>query len=191
MRLLDAHRQAMREFDDRVRAVRADQWDNDTACAEWTVRDLLNHLVSEQYWVPHLLGGSTLEEVGDRFDGDLLGSDPLGAWADASARARRAWDGTDPIGEVSVTGGSIPTEDYGWQMTLDLAVHAWDLARGVGGELALDPGLVSSVRAVFEPQVEAMQGLGIFDPPQPVAAEADDQAHLLAMLGRTPDTGRG
>ena len=191
MRLLDAHRQAMREFDDRVRAVRADQWDNGTACAEWTVRDLLNHLVSEQYWVPHLLGGSTLDEVGDRFDGDLLGSDPLGAWADASARARRAWDGTDPIGEVSVTGGSIPTEDYGWQMTLDLAVHAWDLARGVGGELALDPGLVSSVRAVFEPQVEAMQGLGIFDPPQPVAAEADDQAHLLAMLGRQPDTGRG
>lgn len=191
MRLLDAHRHAMREFDDRVRAVRDDQWDNDTACAQWTARDLLNHLVAEQYWVPHLLGGATLAEIGDRFDGDLLGSDPLGAWADASARARRAWDSTDAVGEVNVTGGSIPTEDYGWQMTMDLAVHAWDLARGIDAELAIDPALASTVRAVFEPQVEAMQGLGIFDPPQPVPDEAGDQARLLAMLGRVPDTDRG
>lgn len=182
MELLPAHRTAMREFDARVRAV--PDWDGPTACADWSARDLLNHLVSEQWWVPHLLAGETLEQVGDRYDGDLIGSDPLGAWSRASARSRKAWDEADITGEVHVTGGVIPTEDYGWQMTLDLAVHAWDLARGAGGDERLHPDLAQQLHDVFAPQVADFQGLGLFDPPQPVPEDADAQTRLLALLGR-------
>lgn len=64
MRLLHAHRRAMTEFDTRVRAIGDDQWDNGTPCAQWTVRDLVQHLVSEQLWAPRLLDGATLEEIG-------------------------------------------------------------------------------------------------------------------------------
>lgn len=184
MQLITAHRRAMREFDARVRVV--ESWQAPTACASWTARDLLNHLVSEQWWVPHLLAGQTLEEVGDRYDGDLVGDDPLGAWQRASARARQAWDEAELTGEVHVTGGTAATEDYGWQMTLDLAVHAWDLARGTGGDEHLDPGLAGQLHEVFAPQVEDFQGLGIFDPPQPVAEDAGAQSRLLAALGRRP-----
>lgn len=184
MQLLTAHRLAMREFDERVRAV--DSWDSPTACADWTARDLLNHLVSEQWWVPHLLAGATMEEVGDRYDGDLLDDDPLGAWKRASARSRESWDETEITGEVHVTGGTIPTVEYGWQMTLDLAVHAWDLARGTGGDERIDPALATQLHEVIAPQVESFQGLGIFDPPQSVAADADAQSRLLAALGRRP-----
>lgn len=187
MELLHAHRRAMTEFDRRVRKVTPEQWDNPTPCTEWTVRDLVNHLVSEQLWAPWLLGGATLDEVGDRFDGDQLGADPAAAWAQASAAARQAWDREGATtGEVNVTGGVIPAEDYGWQMTLDLAVHAWDLARGIGADATLDPDLVEAVHTVFAPQVKAVQGLGIFAPPQPVAEDADLQTRLLAELGRTP-----
>lgn len=187
MRLLHAHRRAMTEFDERVRATGPGQWEDSTPCVRWTVRDLLNHLTSEQLWAPWLLGGHTLEEVGDRFDGDVLGSDPVGAWTEASAEARRAWDKPGATtGEVHVTGGVIPAEDYGWQMTLDLAVHAWDLARGIGADEQLDPELAEVIHTVFEPQVESMQGIGIFDPPQPVSANADVQSRLLALLGRRP-----
>ncbi|QUH02747.1 TIGR03086 family protein [Saccharopolyspora erythraea] len=185
MRLLHAHRRAMTEFDTRVRAIRDDQWDNGTPCAQWSVRDLVQHLVSEQLWAPRLLDGATLEEVGDRFDGDVLGTDPKRAWTEASTEARRAWDRpAAATGEVHVTGGVIPAEDYGWQMTLDLAVHAWDLACGVGADTRLDPDLVAVVRTVFEPQVASWQDIGIFDPPLPVPGEADEQTRLLAMLGR-------
>lgn len=185
MQLLHAHRRAMTEFDDRVRAVRADQWDNPTPCAEWTVRDLLNHLTAEQLWAPWLLGGSTLDDVGDRFDGDVLGDDPVDSWDHASSRARSAWDSPGAsTGEVHVTGGVIPAEDYGWQMTLDLTIHAWDLARGIGADDELDPELVNVVHTVFAPQVESWQGLGIFDPPRTVSDDANTQARLLALLGR-------
>lgn len=186
MQLLHAHRRAMTEFDERVRAIGSDQWQDSTPCPQWTVRDLVNHLTSEQLWAPWLLDGSTLEQVGDRFDGDVLGSDPTGAWAEASAQARRAWDESATTGEVHVTGGVIPTEDYGWQMTLDLAVHAWDLARGIGADERIDPELAEAVHTVFEPQIESMQGIGLFDPPQQVSANADVQTRLLALLGRRP-----
>ncbi len=187
MELLPAHRTAMREFDSRVRRMREDQWDNRTPCTEWSVRDLLNHLVSEQLWAPWLLDGATLEQVGDRFDGDQLGSDPIEAWAEASASARAAWDAPKAVkGQVHVTGGKIRTEDYGWQMTLDLTVHAWDLARGLGLDDELDPELVETVHSVFSPHVQSMQGLGIFDPPQPVTPDAGRQTRLLALLGRRP-----
>ncbi|GAA2792278.1 TIGR03086 family metal-binding protein [Saccharopolyspora taberi] len=185
MQLLHAHRRAMTEFDRRVQLIRPDQWDNGTPCAEWSVRDLLQHLVSEQLWAPWLLSGATLDEVGDRFDGDVLGSDPVRAWNEASAQARQAWDRPDAVtGEVNVTGGVIPAEDYGWQMTLDLAVHAWDLASGIGAPRELDPELVAAVHTVFAPQVPSWQEIGIFDPPLPVADDADEQTRLLALLGR-------
>ena len=55
----------MTEFDSRVRRVRPEQWDWDTPCKEWSVRDLVNHLVHEQLWAPELLAGCTVEQVGD------------------------------------------------------------------------------------------------------------------------------
>lgn len=187
MRLLEAHQRAMREFDSRVRQIGADQWNNPTPCTEWSVRDLVNHLTSEQMWAPWLLDGATLDEVGDRFDGDVLGDDPVATWTEASTLARRAWEAPKATtGQVHVTGGRIPAEEYGWQMTLDLTVHAWDLARGIGADEALDAELVDTVYEMVESQVDSFQGLGIFAPPQPVAADADTQTRLIAALGRRP-----
>lgn len=186
MELLRAHRLAMREFDQRVQRIDVDQLDNPTPCSEWNVRDLLNHLISEQLWAPWLLEGRTLAEVGDRFDGDRVGETPVAAWNEASGRARSAWDDVSLDGRVHVTGGTVPTEEYGWQMTMDLAVHAWDLANGIQADATLDPELVETVHAVFEPQMDAIQGAGIFAPPKPVADSADPQSKLLAMLGRQP-----
>src|SRR3954453_13987808 len=91
MELLDAHGAAMHEFDQAIHQVRNDQWESPTPCTEWTVRDLVNHLVSEQLWAPHLLAGRTLEDVGDTYDGDVIGEDPLAAWERASQVARKAW----------------------------------------------------------------------------------------------------
>jgi hypothetical protein len=75
--LLDAHRRAMAGFDRVVHHVREDQWDGPTPCTEWSVRAVVNHLVAEQLWVPHLLRGETLADVGDRHEGDVLGADPI------------------------------------------------------------------------------------------------------------------
>src|SRR6478609_10966461 len=98
MDLLAAHGAAMGEFDRRVMLIADDQWSNPTPDTEWTVRDLVEHLVGEQLWVPLLLGGSTIEEVGDRFDGDVLGDDPQAAARSASSAAIAAAQERLPTG---------------------------------------------------------------------------------------------
>jgi len=86
-------RRAVVEFDARVRQVGDHQWQAATPDEDWTVRDLVNHLVGEDLWAPLLLAGSTIAEVGDRFDGDVLGAEPTAAWRLASAGAVRAVEG--------------------------------------------------------------------------------------------------
>jgi uncharacterized protein (TIGR03086 family) len=188
MDLLDAHGQAMAHFDRAVHAVRPDQWQAPTPCTEWSVRKLVNHLVYEQLWAPPLLAGATVAEVGDRFDGDVLGDDPVATWQTASAAARAAF--TEPgvlDRDVHVSWGKIPAQEYGWQMTIDFAVHGWDLATAVGLPIALGDELAGAVLAQIEPQVATWQGMGVFAPPVPVAPDADQQTKLVALLGRDPN----
>ena len=60
-----------------------------TPCTEWDVRALVNHVLGEIRWAVPLFAGSTIAEVGDRFDGDLLGDDPVGRVGRGRARGAR------------------------------------------------------------------------------------------------------
>jgi uncharacterized protein (TIGR03083 family) len=71
-----------------VHSIEGEQWKLPTPCTEWNVRDLVNHLVYEHLWTPHMVTGKTLDEVGHRFEGDVLGSDPQAAWGHATAGPR-------------------------------------------------------------------------------------------------------
>ncbi|MDQ3762193.1 MAG: TIGR03086 family metal-binding protein [Actinomycetota bacterium] len=176
---------AMAEFDRRVRAVRPDQWQNQTPCTEWDVRALVNHLVTEQLWAPLLLDGATIDDVGDRFDGDQLGDDPVAAWESAAAAAREAFAAPGALRRsVELSYGRRPADGYCQEMTLDLTVHAWDLARGIKADERLDEELVRDMLAFVEPQVDQLAGTGYFAPPVDVGDDADAQTRLLALLGR-------
>ena len=50
------------------------------------MRTLVHHLLSEQRWVPSMFEGLTIEQVGDRFEGDLMGGD-ASAWPEMLASA--------------------------------------------------------------------------------------------------------
>jgi uncharacterized protein (TIGR03086 family) len=187
MELLEAHGTAMARFDQLVTRIGDADWAKPTPCTEWTVRDLLNHLVAEQLWVPDLLAGATVADVGDRFGGDVLGDDPAGRWQAAAKAAREAWLAPGAVDrEVHLSYGTVPATQYGWEMTADLAVHGWDLAHGIGAASPIDPPLADALLDVFTDQVPQWQGLGIFAPPVAVAPDADSPTRLVALLGRQP-----
>jgi uncharacterized protein (TIGR03086 family) len=185
MDLLEQHVRAMAEFDRRVQRLPSDLWDAPTGCEAWDVRTLVNHLVAEQRWVPHLLAGARLEDVGDRYDGDLLGEDPRAAWRESSRAARSAFERPGALdATVHTSMGELPTEEYLRQMTLDLAIHAWDLTPHTGLDDRLDPELVEELYRIWEPRRELLASSGVFDGPVAVPEEADLQRRLLGVLGR-------
>jgi uncharacterized protein (TIGR03086 family) len=184
---LDAHGRAMDVFDRAMHKVGIGDWDSPTPCAEWTVRDLVTHLVSEQLWVPDLLAGKTVDEVGDKYDGDVLEDDPMHAWTESSQAARAAWlQPGSLVTRVHLSFEEADGAEYCWQMTTDLAVHGWDLATAVGAEAGIDDELATAVIEYVEPALRRWDGQTFFAPPVPVADDADPQSRLVALLGRNP-----
>jgi uncharacterized protein (TIGR03086 family) len=185
--VLDLHRRALDEFGRRVHAVGADQWGCPTPCKDWEVRNLVNHLVAEQLWVPPLLAGKRAADLGAGFaSGDVLGSDPVAAWDTAAAAARAAFADTGALRRtVHLSYADRPGEEYAREMIFDLVVHSWDLARGISVDDTVDPELVEAVYGHIEPDTD-LAASGLFDAPVPVPDDADEQAKLIAFTGRTP-----
>jgi uncharacterized protein (TIGR03086 family) len=180
------YRRSVEGFGQRVMTVGPDDWDRPTPCSDWSVRDLVQHLVSEELWAPPLFEGRTIAEVGDRFEGDILGSDPQAAWKEAAAAAIDAASPDVLDRTVHLSFGDVPGREYIGQLTADHVIHAWDLARGTGGEDRLDPELVEFVHGFLAPQVDQWRAAGVFGPAVDVPADADLQTKLLAVTGRRP-----
>ncbi|MFI6105211.1 TIGR03086 family metal-binding protein [Streptomyces sp. NPDC051310] len=184
--LLARHAEAVEFFGRRVHAVRDDQWDDPTPCTEWSVRDLVNHLTGEQLWVvPLVRDGLRIEDVGDRFDGDVLGDDPVAVWDRAAAGAVEAFREDGALGRtVHLSYGDTPAEDYCRQMVDDAVIHAWDLSRAIGADERLPAALVDIATRDIAPQAAGLSRSGLFAPPVAPPADADPQTKLLALVGR-------
>ncbi|MFB6777134.1 TIGR03086 family metal-binding protein [Streptomyces sp. NPDC056352] len=184
--LLDRHAEALQLFTDRVHAVRDDQWSAPTPCTEWSVRDLVAHLTSEQLWVPPLVTeGLTVAEVGDAYDGDVLGDDPVAVWDRAAAGAREAFAAPGAFGRtVNLSYGDTAADAYCAQMVSDAVVHSWDLARAIGADEGLPEDLVAFTRREVAPYAKGLSQTGLFAPAVGIGKDADPQTQLLALLGR-------
>jgi uncharacterized protein (TIGR03086 family) len=179
------HRRAVEGWQARAEGVAGSQWSDSTPCAGWDVRALVNHVVGEELWTVPLVEGATVEEVGDRFDGDVLGGQPLRVAQEAAQAAVDAMEaGLRRGGTVQLSFGTVPIEEYAAQLTADHLVHAWDLAAATGQERELDPEVVHHVAAWFGKREEMYRSAGAVGP-RTVAAE-DPQSQLLAAFGRDP-----
>ena len=179
------HRQALEATGRTVRGIRPDQLTASTPAGEWDVRALLNHVVAGNLWAAELGSGKTIDAVGDRLDGDVLGDDPSASY-DASARlAASVFEAPGALtAPCAVSYGPVPGSVYAGHRFLDVLVHGWDLAVATSQDTRLDPQLVAGCIDVVEPQLSMLQASGAFGPAIQAAADADPQTRLLAMLGR-------
>jgi uncharacterized protein (TIGR03086 family) len=185
MDALAAHRSALRQFDNRVQLIADNQWHNPTPNTDWDVTDLVRHLVYEQLWVPPLLAGRTIAEVGDAFEGDVLGDDPKGAWSAAAAAAQAAFNEAGALDrQVHLSFGDVPAPEYLWQLIVDLVAHAWDLAQGIKASDHMPNDLVAATLGQAREVATEFAGSGLFAPPIAVPGCTDDLTELLALLGR-------
>ena len=179
------HRRALEATGRIVAAIRPEQLAAATPAGAWDVRALLNHVVAGNLWAAELGNGKTIEAVGDRLDGDVLGDDPAAAY-DASAKV--AADTFEAPGALEapcgVSYGPVPGSVYAGHRFLDVLIHGWDLATATGQSTRLDPRLVDACIEVIEPQLDLLAGSGAFGTRVAVPPGADAQTRLLGMLGR-------
>jgi uncharacterized protein (TIGR03086 family) len=166
-------------FSAEIEAVPSDRWDAPTPCPEWTVRDLVSHVVATQGLILGLAG---------RTVGDLpsVDADPLRAFDAARGVVQR--DLEDPrVATIEFEGqwGKRSLEEAVDRfLCTDLVVHGWDLARATGLDERIAPEDMQRVRNAAESFGEGMRSPRAFGPEVDPRPGADEQTRLLAFLGR-------
>jgi uncharacterized protein (TIGR03086 family) len=175
-----------------VAAVTAEQWDLPTPCSDWTVRQLVNHVVGGNRLFTRVLHGEPLpprDQLGRRAAEDQLGDDPAGAY-DASAgellaalRApgvlQRTW---------TVPAATLPGPAVVHLRTVEILVHGWDLAHAIGRPMPFPDELAAGELAFSRDLLGRLpEGRSPFAASSPVADDAPAVDRLAALLGRAPE----
>jgi uncharacterized protein (TIGR03086 family) len=165
-------------------------WEGPTPCSEWNVRELLHHLLYGTLWIDDVFAGKTVDEVGDKYDGDLIGSDPVASYDAAIAAAKAAIAKPGALEQIChLRRGDVSGADYMTSMFTDSFIHGWDLAKATGQDATLDPTLVATAFDLAKQREERFRtspafGQGrVTDPGE----AASNQSRLLAILGREAD----
>lgn len=183
--ILDQLRRASTFCDQKVGQIKDDQWHDPTPWADWDVMRLVRHLVHENLWISPLLNGETADQIGDRFEGDILGNDPKAAWRDAHAAAMVSLQIPDVIEKtVYLSRGETRAEEYFWELFMAHLIHGWDLARAIGADETMEPSLVKACYDYAREREASLPSSGLYGERQPTPADADQQTELLAIVGR-------
>src|SRR5271165_4347277 len=157
----ERHLAVCRRFGESVRAA-IGKWERASPCDAWDARGVLEHVIGFH---------------------DVLLLRPLGLEPD-----RRLFERVVDIPELQ--GNPAVRRDARAMMpnlTRDVLVHTWDLARAVGADDRLDAGWCEQFYAALPSDLQALSPAGMFDAPVAVADHSDVQSKLLARLGRNPD----
>jgi uncharacterized protein (TIGR03086 family) len=168
--------------------VKPDQLDNGTPCAEWKVRDVLNHIIGGNHFFAAAASGQPLP-TGDGTD--LVGDDPASAYAQGAKAALEAWQ-QPGVAERTITLpiGDLPGSFAQGIHFIDHLVHTWDLAKATGQDVGgLDAELAEAGYSMMKGNVPEQFRTGEnapFGPEVPCAEGAPAIDRLAAYLGRTP-----
>jgi uncharacterized protein (TIGR03086 family) len=172
-----------------IAQIRADQWEIQIPPGMTrrpaTLREAVNYHAYDDAWVPDVLAGKTIEEVGEAHDGDLLGDDPIASYIRYNEQASAAVrDFHDLERVVHLSYGDFPARTYLQHTAGYRGFRVWDLARLIGVDSTLPPELVQGLWDVVMPHAEQWRAMGIFGPAITVSEDADAQTKLLALAGR-------
>ena len=152
------------------------------------LRQVLAHAAYDEAWIPDMLAGRTMDEVGrDAYDGDLLGTDPHAAVARIAERARAAAARvTDRDAVVHCSYGDVPMWDYFWQLNVARALTAHDVAQLLGTESPLSEELAREMWKGTAPSADMWRSFGVYRAEVPVPDGASWRTRYLGLTGR-PD----
>lgn len=178
--MLEMHRRAMRHSADMVALIEDEQWELPTPCAQWTLRDLVEHMVVENQIFTVAAGGTLIDRTDDLRDD----------FARSADRVVTAFENAHEPFPLPQIGATFPAAQAISFHLLDYVVHAWDVAASIGHPIKIEDDLVLAVQEIADR--EAPDGPrrhrpgASFSPAIPASADATPLDRLLTMLGRSP-----
>ncbi len=177
---------ALREVIDQLTAERLTlavpaEWSTDKTT---TMLGLLANHARDEAWVPDVIAGRTMDEVGDAWKGDLLGSDPIGNYDRLNDLATAAVSKPIADGQIAhLSYGDYPVGVFLEHTSYYRGFQAPLIAQVVGIPFHMTDDLIDLLWSSVEPQVEFLREIHVFGPPVEVPDGSDRQALLLGMTG--------
>jgi uncharacterized protein (TIGR03086 family) len=185
-----------------VEKIEDEQWDMQLPAdfprlddRSYSLREIMTYQAYDEAWIPDMMAGRTMDEVGadtfgGPFDNDLLGDDPKAGFGELVRRAVQAvrqLDGSE-LDERTVhySYGDYPAREALWHAIVFRTTRAHDIANAIGVDSDLPDDLVAAVWDIVEPHAEEWREIGVFGPRVDVADDAPLQDRLLGLTGRTP-----
>jgi uncharacterized protein (TIGR03086 family) len=160
-----------------------------TPCRSWTVRTLANHLVKDLENFTIAAKGGTPDYRAAIPD---VGDERVDAFRRGAAEVLAAWQGAGDLSQTrKLSMGELPLTFIVNQQIVELAVHAWDLARATGQHVDWDQEVARTALAwgqtALKPEFRGDEASGKgFGPEVEPPAGASDQERLVAFFGRDP-----
>jgi uncharacterized protein (TIGR03086 family) len=179
-------------FRHRLELVVADDWARPTPCTEWSVRQLVNHVVGSDLRYAALLDGGRREDFTRRWEGEtgsapVVGDDPVEDWTHAAAVfdvALRAPGAMRLV--VDYPRGPVRGRELLEYRLVDITIHTWDLARAIDADDTLDERLVRRCLSARVFQSRTGRHAAANDVPGSAPEDARLQRRLLRASGRSP-----
>lgn len=176
-----------------ARRIAAHQLGASSPCDDYSVRQLVNHLL---FWAPPLAGAARKEAVAPPADSDLEGDLTDGDWlrrleADLARLAaawsdQAAWQGDTRLGGPD----TVPAAMIGGMVCTELVIHGWDLARATDQQPEWDHDVVAFAHHELVATAGQGRAMGLYGPRVAVPEAASTLDRALGLSGRDPGWSR-
>jgi uncharacterized protein (TIGR03086 family) len=177
---LAVYYRVIERFTELVDSITDEQWPQDTPCEEWTVRDLVEHVVARDEQIAATMGGPPAAELPAHTDLKAAWHERIQWWSERladPARSQAEW----PTYFGVLTFEQATTA----LMTGEITIHTWDLARALGADETLDHEAVELTYAEIKQHGDQLRVPGAMGAEVNVPPGADIQATLFGFTGRT------
>lgn len=180
----ERHLAVCRRFGETVAAANG-KWDRLSPCDAWDARGVLEHVIG--FHDVLLLRPLGLKPDRPRDDPELRWELTYGQLQKAFEADRRLFERVIDIPELACNPATrLDARAIMPNLTRDVLIHTWDLARAVGADDQLDARWCEQFYAALPADPQALSVSGMFDLPVAESDQTDVQSKLLARLGRNP-----
>ena len=183
MEALERIEKATAECETAINGVGAGDLDKSTPCAEFNVKELLNHVIAGMSMLKTAASGGKATPP----EGNIVGDDPAGQYTAARDELLGVLkeDGVfDRTWEMPF--GAMPGKMMAGIAFLEHLTHAWDVRKATGQPTELPEALVNECMGVIQPMDQMLRMPGVCGPAVEVPDTASTTDKFVAFLGRQP-----